>query len=456
MLTATVLESATTPWSGELKSLRNSAPAHHMAFHQFEDHLAVASGEDTVSIWDWRRGQLLNEFSNGNPSKTYVTALKFLNEAADADLLVTGSSDGDVRIFRHYDRMLPAPLPSESNDDQLRNSACRPTELLAAFRAIPDALPSLHPVGMQLDWVQLTGFLLAAGDSPVVRVWDAHRETCVCDVPTHMNTSVTALSSEKDNSDLFFVGGQDGSVRAFDRRNPPASSMVRLWEEHRTPLKGLHMQSFGNRELVSCAADGSVRLWDLRMDASVHQLGLNPSLRSSVTSFALHNRAPLMAALSKPRTNPIGRSGTLISRLSLCTLDPLEPLGQPLSYLTWPVPGTTGTNSPLRTTGDARRAMAELSLGRTRDMMGVDAFAPDPRSVRYTPPLGSVAMHPQLHLVAYAGPSRTTKLNTPPLRARSEVGKGWDEQVYTPKPLHELIVPGSTQRGNAPRGSWIW
>lgn len=454
-----------------------------MAFHQFEDHLAVASGEDTVSIWDWRRGLLLNEFSNGNPAKTHITSLKFLNEAADASLLVTGSSEGDVRIFRHYDRMLPPPLPEEENDDQIRFSTSRPTELLAAFRAIPDALPTSHPAGLHLDWIQATGYLLAAGDSPVVRVWDAHRETCVCvrtvvsrlagsiftyfmhilkqDVPTYMNAPVTALASEKDNGDLFFIGGQDGSIRAFDRRNPPSSSMVRLWDEHRVYLKGVHMQSCGERELVSCSVDGSVRLWDLRLDHSISQYTLNPSLRASVAGFAVHDRAPLLAAMSKPRTNPAGRQGTLVSRLSLCTLDPLEPLGSPIQYLS-PLLSSAGLphSSPLRTTGDARRAMAEVSMsGRSNDTFAPDAFGPDPRTVRYTPSPGSVAFHGQLHLVAYAGQSRTIKLNTPPLTTDSDQLAGWDEHLYTPRPVHESIVPSNhigQRNGSTPRGSWIW
>lgn len=269
-----------------------------------------------------------------------------------------------------------------------------------------------------------------------------------------MDTSVTALASEKEQGALFFVGGQDGSVRAYDRRNPPQSSMVRLWDEHRTYLRGVHLQSSGNRELVSCSVDGSVRLWDLRLDGAINELTLNPQLRASVASFAVHDRAPLLAALGKPRASAMGRQSH-ISRLSLCTLDPLAPLGIPLQY-----PSSSlgqAPNAGLRTIGDARRAMADASLsGRAKEAFFPDPLTPDPRIVRYTPPPGAVAFHGQLHVLAYAGPGNSIKLNAPPLTGSEE--SAWNAHVYNPRPVRELIIPpASSQRAApAPRGSWIW
>lgn len=71
---------------------------------------------------------------------------------------MTGSSDGVIKIFRNY----------ESED----------VELVSAFRALTDLLPSNKNAGLVLDWQQGQGKLLVAGDVKVIRVWNAATEIC--------------------------------------------------------------------------------------------------------------------------------------------------------------------------------------------------------------------------------------------------------------------------------------
>ena len=71
---------------------------------------------------------------------------------------MTGSSDGGSTIFRDY----------ESADVQL----------VSAFRALTDLLPSNKNAGLVLDWQQGQGKLLVAGDVKVIRVWNAATEIC--------------------------------------------------------------------------------------------------------------------------------------------------------------------------------------------------------------------------------------------------------------------------------------
>ena len=72
---------------------------------------------------------------------------------------MTGSSDGVVRIFRNYE--------SEKN-----------IEVVTAFRALSDIVPSNKNAGLVLDWQQGQGKLLVAGDVKVIRVWNAATEIC--------------------------------------------------------------------------------------------------------------------------------------------------------------------------------------------------------------------------------------------------------------------------------------
>ena len=74
-------------------------------------------------------------------------------------MLMTGSSDGVIKIFRNYEE--------EKN-----------VELVSAFRALTDLVPSTKNAGLVLDWQQGQGKLLVAGDVKVIRVWNADTEIC--------------------------------------------------------------------------------------------------------------------------------------------------------------------------------------------------------------------------------------------------------------------------------------
>ena len=72
---------------------------------------------------------------------------------------MTGSSDGVLKIFRNYE-----------SDAKV--------EIVAAFRALPDLIPSNKNAGLVLDWQQGQGKALVAGDVKVIRVWNAATEVC--------------------------------------------------------------------------------------------------------------------------------------------------------------------------------------------------------------------------------------------------------------------------------------
>lgn len=72
---------------------------------------------------------------------------------------MTGSSDGVIKLFRHY----------ETNQN---------IEVVTAFRALPELIPSNRNAGLVLDWQQGQGKALVAGDVKVIRVWNAATEVC--------------------------------------------------------------------------------------------------------------------------------------------------------------------------------------------------------------------------------------------------------------------------------------
>ena len=110
------------------------------------------------SIWNWPQSVRLSRFSNGNPTGSKINEARFINED-DQALLMTGSSDGIIKIFRNYE--------SEKQ-----------VEVVSAFRALTDIVPSNKNAGLVFDWQQGQGKLLVAGDVKVIRVWNAATEIC--------------------------------------------------------------------------------------------------------------------------------------------------------------------------------------------------------------------------------------------------------------------------------------
>lgn len=112
----------------------------------------------SYSIWNWQHTARVNRFSNGNPSGSKINEVQFINED-DQAMLMTGSSDGMIKIFRNYE-----------SEKQI--------EMVSAFRALTDLVPSNKNAGLVFDWQQGQGKLLVAGDVKVVRVWNAATEIC--------------------------------------------------------------------------------------------------------------------------------------------------------------------------------------------------------------------------------------------------------------------------------------
>ena len=72
---------------------------------------------------------------------------------------MTGSSDGVLRLFRNYETW-------------------RRVEVVTAFRALLELIPSNRNAGLVFDWQQGQGKALVAGDVKVIRVWNAATEVC--------------------------------------------------------------------------------------------------------------------------------------------------------------------------------------------------------------------------------------------------------------------------------------
>ncbi|KAI5867586.1 raptor N-terminal caspase like domain-containing protein [Durotheca rogersii] len=261
-------------WNNQLCIMKNGAQPAKMNFHQYEDHLAVADDGNTVHIWDWKKQARLNRFSNGNPDGSKISDMTFINED-DTAFLMTGSSDGVLRIYRNYDQ-------------------AKKTELASAWRALTHMVPSNVNSGMVFDWQQVTGNVLVAGDVRVIRVWAAAYETCVMDIPARSGSCVTSLTSDQMTGNIFVAGFGDGAVRVFDTRLRPQESMVKKWKDDsdRQWIRNVHMQRGGQRELLSASRNGKVKLWDIRMDSPLRVI---QATRDTLRTASTHEHLPVFS-----------------------------------------------------------------------------------------------------------------------------------------------------------------
>ncbi|KAK9423585.1 putative Raptor N-terminal CASPase-like domain-containing protein [Seiridium unicorne] len=261
-------------WTNQLCIMNNGAQPAKLTFHQFEDHLAVADDGNTVNIWDWKKQHRIGHFSNGNPEGSKICDMKFINEDDNA-FLMTGSSDGVLRVYRNYETE-------------------KSTELASAWRALTHMVPSNVNSGMVFDWQQVTGKVLVAGDVRVIRVWAAAYETCIMDIPARSGSCVTSLTSDQMTGNVFVAGFGDGAVRVFDTRLRPQESMVKKWKEEndRQWIKSVHMQRGGQRELVSASRNGKVKLWDIRMETP---LKVFETTHDTVRTASTHEHLPVFS-----------------------------------------------------------------------------------------------------------------------------------------------------------------
>ena len=171
------------------------------------DNEVVVAGRDTVSVFEFSQTQTRsNTFSNKNPKISQITALEFINGHVDG-LLVTGSDDGAVRVYRDWQK------------DQ---------QLVSAWNLLPELVPQSAAgdrisVGLCLTWDSCSRVLAAAGDTKYIRLWDCDAEMKLVDLPSAADSFVTSLSMN-ESARLLAATYYDGSIKLYDPRLPPASS----------------------------------------------------------------------------------------------------------------------------------------------------------------------------------------------------------------------------------------
>ncbi|KAJ6604969.1 hypothetical protein B0H10DRAFT_2077476 [Mycena sp. CBHHK59/15] len=269
----------TCRWDRPVTTLQVSGHPLTMAFHSYDKHLFVANESDVVSVWDWSQRRRLSSFHNGNPLGTSVTSLQVINQDVGG-IILTGSSDGVVRLYRNYD-----PAVDQG-----------PVQMVSAFRGLNELVQIRQGTGVVMDWKQAAGILLVGGDSRIIKVWDAQTETPTLDLDTNSESPVTAIVCDVGPSQIFAASFANGEVKVFDRRLEEENSVVRNYVEHESWVQNVRCHPTTSSQFLSASLDGKVKLWDLRgADVAAMTWDVQPR---GLSAFDCHPTTGVFAATS--------------------------------------------------------------------------------------------------------------------------------------------------------------
>ncbi|XP_055596316.1 regulatory-associated protein of mTOR [Uranotaenia lowii] len=262
----------------------------------YDDQIAVAY-RDRVTLQDWSTDitssfilfkqqpsqyyQTVfldqNRFQSSTP-QVMVSSLDFVN-AHDVGLVLVGYSDSVIRVWR----------PADTNREAALVTAWHG---LFDFNSPSTAKVGTSELGLVMAWHQKTQTIMAAGEAKYIRLWDAESESKVCDIPSGSDTTIIKLSCAPNG--IFAAGCNDGSVRLFDRRNPPSEARIATFREHMNPILTVCLRD-DCESLVSACTTSTVRLFDIRKTAASVQYW---NAGSDVSAMSIHSSADIVACAS--------------------------------------------------------------------------------------------------------------------------------------------------------------
>lgn len=232
--------------------------------HHANNHHYTNSVHHNGHNHDNHSNDLIGTQSNCHSSSSQITSLQLMNPQYNS-LVCTGGSDGSVKIWRAYNGLDYSFNP----------------ELISAFHLMPELQPNRPGLGMILLWDQYQSRFYATSDQNdvrIIKVWDAHSELKVQDIPTCAEFGVSCLSSDGEHS--IAAGFLDGSIRIYDTRLKKTDCRTFTFRKHSEKILTLHMYKPGEKHinLVSGDSGGEVRFWDKRAPTSVKRVDVGQKM----------------------------------------------------------------------------------------------------------------------------------------------------------------------------------
>ncbi|KAL5226220.1 hypothetical protein ABZP36_012859 [Zizania latifolia] len=164
----------------------------------FSPIVIAADENELIRVWNYDDALPVNTFENHKLSDRGLSKLLLIN-ALDESLLLVGSSDGNVRIWRNYTQKGGQKLVTAFSSVQGHRSTGR---------------------SIVFDWQQQSGYLYASGDMSSILVWDLDKEQLLNTIQSTADSGISAISASQVQCGQLAAGFIDSSVRIFDVRTP--------------------------------------------------------------------------------------------------------------------------------------------------------------------------------------------------------------------------------------------
>ncbi|KAJ1688768.1 hypothetical protein LUZ63_012923 [Rhynchospora breviuscula] len=247
----------------------------------FSPVVVAADENEIIRVWNYEDAQVLNSFDNHqDSSEKGISKLCLINELDD-NLLLAGSNDGNVRVWKNF---------------TVKNKQ----KLVTAFSSVPGQQKSTIR-NATVDWQQKSGYLYAGcGDSSSIHVWDLEREQLLSPIPPIppvTDSGISVLSASQVHGGQFAAGFLDGSIRIFDIRSSPDMPIctARPHMQRVERVVGIGFQpGMDSSKIVSASQAGDIQFLDIRKAGEAY-LTIDAH-RGSLTALAVHRHAPVIVS----------------------------------------------------------------------------------------------------------------------------------------------------------------
>ncbi|XP_020113918.1 regulatory-associated protein of TOR 2 [Ananas comosus] len=242
----------------------------------FSPIVVAADENERIKVWNYEEGTCLNSFDNHDLSDRGISKLCLVNELDDS-LLLVGSSDGNVRVWKNY-------------------TGKGKQKLVTAFSSIQGNRSGVRSTNAVVEWQQQSGYLYASGDTSSIQLWDLEKEQLLSSISSYSDCNISALSASQVHGGQFAAGFMDGSIRIFDIRTPEMLiCRARPHTERLEKVVGVGFQpGFDSSKIVSASQAGDIQFLDIRNQSEPY-LTIKAH-RGSLTALAVHRHAPVIAS----------------------------------------------------------------------------------------------------------------------------------------------------------------
>ncbi|XP_025419661.1 regulatory-associated protein of mTOR isoform X2 [Sipha flava] len=268
-----------------------------LVFHPYDPHVVVAT-KDYLTVWDYQSSYKLSQWKpdlrNHNLDLSYRSAphlsvVELIN-SHDVSLILAGYNDGNIQVWSQF--------------------IDGPPKLVSGWHALPICKsPSFESSSMALQWDQRSCHLICAGDSRVINIWDIETETKLTALSTGVNASVTSLSMQLKENNIFAAGCKDGSIKVFDKRLPPDEARIASFIGHHSKILTLRLQ---DASVVSASAYGDIKTFEFGQSASQREFHVN-----NMHSASIHSMCNIIACSVNQMLLFYNTEGQLLNSLKL-------------------------------------------------------------------------------------------------------------------------------------------